>query len=42
MCSSENFGPEPAGRWIILYAQISLGPLPSGHQGAIHDWQNND
>ena len=26
----------------ILYAQISLTPLPSGHQGAIHDRQNND
>jgi hypothetical protein len=26
MCSSGNFGLEPAGRWIILYAQISLTP----------------
>jgi hypothetical protein len=25
----------------ILYSQISLTPLPSGHQGAIHDRQNN-
>ena len=26
----------------LFYAQISLTPLPSGHQGAIHDRQNND